>query len=134
MLYGHLLFRLQLMNLLNVNGQPAGGVEASRTHSTFEMLGLLMLHQDYIPLSARSTTMGRAYHTFLVFELPFAIPAPWSDNLQDMVSEGYQNMGAYSHLLILLLCHSGRCTGEDAQKKMALSQERACEFEKGHEK
>jgi hypothetical protein len=39
-----ILFRLKLVNLLNMNSQPASGVQSPRTHVALEMFGLLVLH------------------------------------------------------------------------------------------
>jgi hypothetical protein len=39
------LFRLELVDLLDVDGETSGGVELSRALTAFEVLCLLMLHQ-----------------------------------------------------------------------------------------
>jgi hypothetical protein len=59
------------MYLLDMHSQTACSVQPTGTHVTFEMFGLLVLHED-----------------FLIFKLPFTVPAPWADDL-----------------LILFLCH-----------------------------
>jgi len=41
---GNILFWLELVNLLNVNSKTASCVKTARTHATFEVFGLLMLH------------------------------------------------------------------------------------------
>lgn len=58
----HALIRLELMNLLNVNRQTAGGVQPPRAHVTLEVLGLLMLHQNCVVRSVFSVR-GRKWAT-----------------------------------------------------------------------
>ena len=40
------LLRLKLVDLLDVDGETAGGVEATWAEVALEMLGLLVLHQN----------------------------------------------------------------------------------------
>lgn len=40
----NVLFRLELVNLLNVNSKTSSCVKTARTHAAFEVFGLLMLH------------------------------------------------------------------------------------------
>ena len=40
------LVGLELVNLLDVNGQATCGIQAPRTHVALEMLRLLMLHEN----------------------------------------------------------------------------------------
>lgn len=41
-----ILLRFELVDLLNVNRKTASCVKTTRTHATFEVLGLLVLHQN----------------------------------------------------------------------------------------
>jgi hypothetical protein len=40
----NVLFWLELVNLLNVNSKTTSCVKTARTHATFEVFGLLVLH------------------------------------------------------------------------------------------
>jgi hypothetical protein len=53
------IFWLKFMHLLDVNSQTASGVQTTRTHATLEVLGLLVLHQN-----------------FLILKLALTVPAP----------------------------------------------------------
>ena len=44
------LLGLELVDLLDVDGEASGGVEASRAEVAFEVLRLLVLNQNYVSL------------------------------------------------------------------------------------
>ena len=72
---------LQFVHLLNVNGQPASRIQPPWTHPAFEMLRLLVLHQDYEagwPDIRRDKAQPR---TFFILKLTLAVPAPGANQL-----------------------------------------------------
>ncbi len=77
--------RLGLVHLLAVYHETSGRVELPRAVCTLEVLGFLMLQQDWRGKARQRKSWygrtGRSQQTLLILELPLAVPAPWLEHL-----------------------------------------------------